>query len=122
MTEDLTAPHPYGTDGAARRPLGPDLVGYTVEATDGSVGKVDAVSHEVGTEHLVIDTRDVLLSKKVLLPIAAVTAIDEEARTLSVGHDAERVKAAPRFDRDMRVTDPGYRTLIDEHYGLAGTG
>lgn len=125
MTEDPTArltsrpveAHDMTTD----HPRGPELVGYMVEATDGSVGRVDAVSQEVGPEHVVVDTRDVLLSKKVLLPMAAVTRIDEEAQRLHVEHDAERIKDAPRFDRDMRVTDPGFRALIDEHYGLPGT-
>ncbi|MER5948073.1 PRC-barrel domain containing protein [Streptomyces sp. NPDC001904] len=105
----------------ANRLRGPEVVGYTVEATDGSVGRVDAVSTEVGPEHVVVDTRDLLLSKKVLLPMAAVTRIDEEARRLHVGHDTETIKGAPRFDRDMRVTDPGFRALIDDHYGLSGT-
>ncbi|WP_353945225.1 PRC-barrel domain containing protein [Streptomyces sp. HUAS MG91] len=125
MTEDLTArPMPGMTEAqdlAAGRLRGPELVGYTVEARDGSVGRVDAVSEEVGPEHVVVDTRDVLLSKKVLLPMAAVTRIDEKAQRLHVGHDAEKIKGAPRFDRDMRVTDPGFRALIDEHYGLPGT-
>ncbi|MEU6845642.1 PRC-barrel domain containing protein [Streptomyces sp. NPDC046716] len=125
MTEDLTArltPCPTGEpEITAGRLRGGELVDYLVEATDGSVGRVDAVSKEVGPEHVVVDTRDVLLSKKVLLPMAAVTQIDEEARRLHVGHDTERIKRAPRFDRDMRVTDPSFRALIDEHYGLPGT-
>ncbi|MFE6888124.1 PRC-barrel domain containing protein [Streptomyces sp. NPDC057694] len=108
-------------DMTADRLTGPELVGYMVEATDGSVGRVDAVSKEAGPEHVVVDTRDVLLSKKVLLPMAAVTTIDEKAQRLLVGHDAERIKSAPRFDREMRVTDPGFLALINEHYGLPGT-
>ncbi|MYT73440.1 MULTISPECIES: PRC-barrel domain containing protein [unclassified Streptomyces] len=125
MTEDLPArpaPGPMGEhDITAGHLRGPELVGYKVEATDGTVGRVDAVSNEVGPEHVVVDTRDVLLGKKVLLPMAAVVGIDEEAQRLRVGHDAERIKGAPRFDRDMRVTDPSFRALIDEHYGRPGT-
>ncbi|MFC8350138.1 PRC-barrel domain containing protein [Streptomyces sp. NPDC057280] len=125
MTDDLSAgptPCPRGEQEVpAGRLRGADLVGYAVEATDGSVGRVDAVSTEAGPEHVVVATRDVLLSKKVLLPLAAVTRIDEEAQLLHVGYDTERIKGAPRFDGDMRVTDPSFRALIDEHYGLPGT-
>ncbi|MFF5497761.1 PRC-barrel domain containing protein [Streptomyces aquilus] len=124
-TDDLSArltPCPAGEhEIAADRLTVSELVGYTVEATDGSVGRVDPVSEETAPEHVVVSTRDVLLSKNVLLPLAAVTGIDEEAQRLHVGHDTERIKGAPRFDRDMRVTDPGFRALIDEHYGLPGT-
>jgi len=125
MTDDLSArltSRPAGEhDIAAGRLRSAELVGYTVEATDGSVGRGDAVSTEAGPEHVVVATRDVLLSKKVLLPLAAVTRIDEEAQQLHVAYDTERIKGAPRFDGDMRVTDPSFRALIDEHYGLPGT-
>ncbi|MEV1025962.1 PRC-barrel domain containing protein [Streptomyces sp. NPDC050264] len=94
----------------------PDLVGYAVEASDGTIGKVDRYSAEVGPDHLVVDTGGPLLSKKVLLPRWAVARVDEANRTVHVAHAQGRIKAAPRFDRDMRVTDAGYRAQIDDHY------
>ena len=33
-----------------------NVVGYGVEATDGSIGKVDDATYEVGSSHLVVDT------------------------------------------------------------------
>lgn len=33
-----------------------DLVGYNVEATDGSIGKIDEASNEAGSQWLVVDT------------------------------------------------------------------
>ncbi|MFF3645387.1 PRC-barrel domain containing protein [Streptomyces sp. NPDC002564] len=105
---------------AFRTPDGPlvstDLIGCAVEASDGSVGKVDPVSEEVAPDHLVVDTGGPLLSKKVLLPLWVVAHVDEGTRTLSVPRTKDHVKAAPRFDRDLRVTDAGYRARIDEHY------
>ncbi|MFJ8826567.1 PRC-barrel domain-containing protein [Streptomyces sp. NPDC102467] len=92
------------------------LIGYAVEASDGPIGTVDPYSQEVGAEHLVVDTGGPLLSKKVLLPRWTVAHVDEVNRTVHVTHAQDRIKAAPRFDRDMRVTDPGYRAQIDDHY------
>ena len=33
-----------------------DLVGYHVEATDGSIGKIDEASDEAGAAYVVVDT------------------------------------------------------------------
>lgn len=96
-----------------------DLIDYKVEAGDGPVGKVAAYSEEVGPLHLVVDTGGPLLSKKVLLPRWTVTRVDEAEQTLHVAATKDVIKAAPPFDRDLRVTDPGYRARIDEHYGLS---
>ena len=93
-----------------------DLIGYSVHATDGVIGTVDAHSEEVAPDHLVVDTGGPLLSKKVVLPCRLVELVDVRARALHVVRTKELIKAAPRFDRDMRVTDPGYRARIDDHY------
>lgn len=92
------------------------LVGYEVEASDGSIGKVDPTTEEVAPDHLVVDTGGALLSKKVLLPLWVVAHVDHGSRTLHVPRTKEHIKAAPRFDRDLRVTDPSYRARIDRHY------
>ncbi|MFD4628403.1 PRC-barrel domain containing protein [Streptomyces sp. NPDC058284] len=92
------------------------LLGYAVEASDGSSGEVDATTEEVAPDHLVIDTGGPLLSKKVLLPVWVIAHVDEANRTVHVPRTKDHIKAAPRFDRDLRVTDPTYRAHIDEHY------
>ncbi|MFI0242151.1 PRC-barrel domain containing protein [Streptomyces sp. NPDC016845] len=117
----LTRPEPTAAPLTRPEPTGSglthaDLLGYAVEADDGSAGTVDAHSEEVAPNHLVVDTGGPLLSKKVLLPRWAIARVDEANRTLHVARPRDLVKAAPLFDRDMRVTDPGYRARIDEHY------
>ncbi|MEU6823352.1 PRC-barrel domain-containing protein [Streptomyces atriruber] len=92
------------------------LLDCAVEGSDGAIGTVDPVSEEVAPDHLVVDTGGTLLSKKVLLPLWVIAHVDESTRTVHVPHTKEHVRAAPRFDRDLRVTDPGYRAQIDEHY------
>ncbi|GAA2313721.1 PRC-barrel domain containing protein [Streptomyces kunmingensis] len=114
MNDRVHTFEPTSAPGEHLTPL--DLIGYAVEASDGPIGTVDAHSGEVGPDHLVVDTGGPLLSKKVLLPRWAVARIDETQRTVQVARLRDRIKAAPRFDRDMRVTDPGYRARIDEHY------
>ncbi|MEU8955064.1 PRC-barrel domain-containing protein [Streptomyces sp. NPDC048518] len=103
--------------GTPNRGVSPaDLVGYEVEASDGSIGEVDPTAAEVAPDHLVVDTGGTLLSKKVLLPLWVVAHVDHGNRTLHVPRTKEHIKAAPRFDRDLRVTDPSYRAQIDRHY------
>ncbi|MBD0291736.1 MAG: PRC-barrel domain containing protein, partial [Thermoleophilia bacterium] len=45
-----------------------DVVGFSVEATDGGIGKVDEATYDVGQSYLVVDTGPWIFGKKVLLP------------------------------------------------------
>lgn len=94
-----------------------DVIGFDVQAGDGSAGEVDPYSEEVAPDHLVVNTGGTLFNKKVLLPCWAVTDIDRIAGVLHVPQDRDLIRDAPPFDRDLRVTDPGYRARIDAHYG-----
>ncbi len=51
MTDNL-----WGYQPAAGHTVGTDLIGYKVEATDGSIGKVDKHSDDVTSSYLVVDT------------------------------------------------------------------
>ncbi|MBC9714696.1 PRC-barrel domain containing protein [Streptomyces sp. TRM66268-LWL] len=94
-----------------------EVIGYSVEGDDGPAGEVDAHSEEVGPDHLVVNTGGTLFNKRVLLPCWAVTHVDRTGGVLHVPHTRDLIRDAPPFDRDMRVTDPGYRSRIDAHYG-----
>jgi hypothetical protein len=54
---------------------GTDLVGYKVEATDGSIGKIDRCSNEVSASYLVVDTGPWIFGKKVMLPAGVVNNV-----------------------------------------------
>ena len=58
MTYSTNDPAGYGTwdyrDSAFVQDR--DLGGYDVEATDGSIGKIDETSNEAGASHVVVDT------------------------------------------------------------------
>jgi hypothetical protein len=45
---------------------GTDLTGFSVEASDGSIGKVDKHSDEVGDAYLVVDTGVWIFGKEVM--------------------------------------------------------
>ncbi|MFE9477404.1 PRC-barrel domain-containing protein [Streptomyces spororaveus] len=99
---------------------GTDLTGYKVEATDGSVGKVDKHSDEVGDAYLVVDTGVWIFGKEVLLPAGTVVRIDPDDRKIFVDRTKEQIKDAPEFHRDQHLGDRGYHEELGTYYGIGG--
>jgi hypothetical protein len=79
-----------------------DLTGYDVEATDGSIGRIDEASHEVGASYLVVDTGFWIFGKRRLIPAAAVQRIDDAEQKVYVGLTKDQVKSAPDFEDQHR--------------------
>ncbi|MFJ7955828.1 PRC-barrel domain-containing protein [Streptomyces sp. NPDC096319] len=96
---------------------GTDLTGYEVEATDGSIGKVDKHSDEVDDSYLVVDTGVWIFGKEVLLPASTVVKVDVENRRIFVDRTKEQIKNAPEFHRDKHLGDAGYREDLGIYYG-----
>jgi hypothetical protein len=92
-----------------------DLVGYDVEANDGSIGKIDEATVEAGASHVVVDTGPWIFGKKRLIPAGAVTAVDHEARKVMVGMTKEEIKSAPDYDASGWGDDE--RTRHSDYYG-----
>jgi hypothetical protein len=57
-----------------------ELTGYTVEAIDGDIGKIDKARNEVGSACIVVDTGPWIFGKKVLIPAGVIRDIDREHR------------------------------------------
>ncbi|MFI1648451.1 PRC-barrel domain-containing protein [Streptomyces avidinii] len=95
-----------------------DLSGYKVEATDGTVGKVDKHSDEAGSAYLVVDTGPWIFGKEVLLPAGTVTGIDVEEKSIRVALTKEQIKNAPEFVRDVHLQDADYREALGGYYGF----
>jgi hypothetical protein len=93
-----------------------DLRGMSVEALDGSVGKVEEVVQEPGASFLVVDTGPWILGKKVLLPAGLVSGIDVDDEVVKVERYKDEIKGAPEFD-DERHGEPAYRDALTRHYG-----
>ncbi|MER5732209.1 PRC-barrel domain-containing protein [Streptomyces sp. NPDC002138] len=95
---------------------GTDLTGYKVEATDGSIGKVDKHSEEVGSAYIVVDTGPWIFGKEVLLPAGTVGRIDAEERKIFVDRTKEQIKNAPEFDKDKHLGDLDYHRQVGGYY------
>src|SRR5918999_2811379 len=97
-----------------------DLTGFSVEAMDGSIGKIDEASNEVGASYLVVDTGPWIFGKKVLLPAGVIDRIDTENETVYVNRTKDEIKDAPEFD-ESRYRDLEYRDELGGYYGRGGT-
>src|SRR5215217_8110236 len=79
---------------------GYDLVGYDVEATDGSIGKIDEASKEATGSYLVVDTGFWIFGKKRLIPAGLVSRVDHDSKNVHVSMTKEQIKSAPDYDRE----------------------
>ena len=87
-----------------------DLTGFSVEALDGSIGKIDEASNEVGASYLVVDTGPWIFGKKVMLPAGVVSDVDLDTQTVFVNRNKEEIKNAPEFDQDRYRDDTTGKT------------
>jgi len=98
-----------------------DLTGYGVEALDGSIGKVDEATYEVGSSYMVVDTGPWIFGKKVMLPAGVIARVDENDEKIFVHRTKDQIKNAPEFD-DSLTKDDSYRGKLGSYYGTAGPG
>ena len=92
-----------------------DLSGYKVEARDGSIGKVDEASNDVGSAFIIVDTGPWILGKKVMIPAGALREIDPDTETVFVDRTKDEIKNAPEYDAD-RFLDEAYRDELGRYY------
>ena len=93
-----------------------DLVGFSVEATDGGIGKIDEGTEETGRSHLVVDTGPWIFGKKVMLPAGVVDRVDMDTETVFVNRSKDEIKAAPEFVEANRG-DEDYQNRLGRYYG-----
>jgi hypothetical protein len=98
-----------------------DISGYSVEALDGSIGKVDEATYEIGQSHIVVDTGPWIFGKKVMLPAGVVQSIDEANEKVFVKRTKEQIKNSPEFE-DSLLNDTEYRNNLGSYYGPGGPG
>ena len=92
-----------------------DLTGYSVEATDGGIGKVDEATYEAGGSYLVVDTGPWIFGKKVMLPAGVVDRLDPDAETVFVSRTKDEIKNAPEYD-EKHSRDESYRGELGGYY------
>ena len=102
-----------------------NLSGLSVEAIDGSIGKVDETTNDVGASYIVVDTGPWIFGKKVLLPAGVLRDVDFDTETVFVNRTKEEIKNAPEYDED-RYRDTSYRESyrneLGKYYGIGGGG
>src|SRR5579872_4214993 len=98
-----------------------DLTGYSVEALDGGIGKIDEASNDVGASYVVVDTGPWIFGKKVMLPAGVISRIDAAAEKVYVNRTKDQIKDSPEFDPD-RYRDDTYRGQLGSYYGPSGLG
>ena len=92
-----------------------DLSGYSVEAVDGGIGKIDEATYETGSAYVVVDTGPWILGKKVLLPAGVITRVDPESETVLVRATKDEIKNSPEYDADV-IIDESYRSRVGGYY------
>lgn len=71
------------------------LTGFTVETPDGTLGQVERQMNEPGRQHLIVDTSVWVFGKSLLVPAGIVHSVDTAAKTVTVTHARDEIKAAP---------------------------
>jgi hypothetical protein len=94
---------------------GANVTGYSVEAVDGGIGKVDEATYEAGSSYIVVDTGPWIFGKKVMLPAGVINRVDTENETVYVSRTKDEIKNAPEFDEE-RYRHEGYRGELGGYY------
>ena len=84
------------------------IAGYSVDATDGRIGTVDAVSHAPGDSYIVVHTGKIF-GKRRLVPAGAVRQVSGETKTVFLDVDREAVEGAPDHHDDVDLNDRATR-------------
>jgi hypothetical protein len=92
-----------------------DLVGFDVEATDGSIGKIDEATYDVGSSYVVVDTGPWIFGSKVMLPAGTIRRVDRQDRKVYVYRSKDEIKSAPKFDKET-YTNRDYRDRLGKYY------
>jgi hypothetical protein len=100
---------------------GSDVVGYDVEALDGSIGKVDEATYDAGAAYIVVDTGPWIFGKKVMIPAGVISRADPGDEKVFVNRTKDQIKNSPEFD-DTLTRDESYRSELGSYYGPGGTG
>ena len=93
-----------------------DMTGFGVEAVDGSIGKVDEATYDVGRSYIVVDTGPWIFGKKVMLPAGVINDIDLDTETVFVELTKDEIKNAPEFD-EANYHDQTYKQQLGDYYG-----
>jgi len=96
------------------------LVGYTISAKDGELGKVSEFYFDDLTwsiRYLVVETGNWLNERKVIIPHAALGLTDWKSQTFQVNLTMDQVRNSPDFETQKTVSRQ-HEIKLFTHYGL----
>jgi hypothetical protein len=118
---DMSDPPPHPVDmqgsGATLRSTR-EVIGYYIQAMDGPIGHVEDFLIDLDTWHIrymVVDTRNWLPGRKVLVSPTWIEQISWEATQVAVALPRDRIKNSPEFD-PTRPVDRAYETALCHFY------
>ncbi|MDH4153781.1 MAG: PRC-barrel domain-containing protein [Nitrospira sp.] len=123
----LITPYPPITSGPLDQPhlrSSAQITGYSIQASDGTIGHVEDVvvdDEEWHLRYLEVDTREWLPGKRVLVSSAWIDHISWTDRSVVMTLSQEAIQSAPAYDPSKLIT-PEYELELFEHYGGGRTG
>jgi hypothetical protein len=96
------------------------LVGFTISASDGDIGRVEALyfdDHQWTVRYLVVDTHRWLTGERVLVSPVCVRRPDWEGRRLPVALTQAQVQTSPEVDAHQPITRE-FEIAFSEYYGI----
>jgi hypothetical protein len=81
-----------------------NVVGYDVEAQDGSIGKVDEATFDTDASSLVVDTGPWIFGKRVMLPAGVIRSVDHDDEKIFVNRTKDEIKNARSLTRSSGTT------------------
>jgi hypothetical protein len=95
-----------------------DLIGFHVEARDGTIGKVVHVNSDgPRASYIVVDTGPWIFGKHVVLPAGAVSLVDQSRQTVFVDRTRREIKDAPHPEQLFRHPEDDYLNRLGGYYG-----
>lgn len=96
-----------------------EVEGYHIAARDGDIGHVEDFildSNEAALRYLVIDTRNWLPGRKVLIAPHWVNQVDWTGRKLNLNANRSQIERSPEFDPSVPISREN-ETELHDHFG-----
>lgn len=111
-----------GDPDAGRLRSAREVAGYNIAATDGSIGHVQDFlvdDSDWTIRYLVVDTRNWLAVRRVILPPNWIRQVDWQSADIVVDVEQQQVRDAPAYDPDTPI-DRAYEVGLYDFYGRPG--
>lgn len=97
-----------------------EVIGYKIDAADGSIGHVEDFfvrESDWAIRYMIIDTRDWLPGRNVLVSPSWVEDISWADGAVRVGHTRKEIKESPEYDPVGPPPSLEYERMLYRHYG-----